>query len=92
MYDAIIIGAGPTGSTAAKTLAENGYKVLLVEKFKMPRYKSCSGQLIKKSLDLVQTYFGEPVPFFTLCTPTENRGLINGSCHIFVLVVPLITV
>lgn len=76
MYDVIIIGAGPTGSTAAKTLAENGYKVLLVEKFKMPRYKSCSGQLIKKSLDLVQTYFGETVPFFTMCTPTENRGLI----------------
>lgn len=46
MYDAIIIGAGPSGSTAAKTLAEKGYKVLLTEKFKMPRYKSCSGQLI----------------------------------------------
>lgn len=76
MYDIIIIGAGPTGSTAAKTLAENGYKVLLVEKFKMPRYKSCSGQLIKKSLDLVQTYFGEAVPASTMCTPTENRGMI----------------
>ena len=41
MYDVIVIGAGPTGSTAAKILAENGCKVLLVEKFKMPRYKSC---------------------------------------------------
>ena len=36
MHDAIIIGAGPTGSSAAKELASNGYKVLLVEKFKMP--------------------------------------------------------
>ncbi len=76
MYDVIVIGAGPAGSTAAKTLAENGYKVLLVERFKMPRYKSCSGQLIKKSLDLVQTYFGEAVPISTMCTPTENRGMI----------------
>ena len=42
MYDVIIIGAGPSGSTAAKILAEKGYKVLLIEKFKMPRYKSCS--------------------------------------------------
>lgn len=50
MYDVIIIGAGPTGSTAAKVLAENGYTVLLTEKFKLPRYKSCSGQLIKKLL------------------------------------------
>lgn len=28
MYDIIVIGAGPTGSTAAKILAEKGYKVL----------------------------------------------------------------
>lgn len=76
MYDVIVIGAGPAGSTAAKTLAENGCKVLLVEKFKMPRYKSCSGQLIKKSMDLVQTYFGESVPASTMCAPTENRGMI----------------
>ena len=30
------------------------FHVLLAERLKMPRYKSCSGQLIKKSLDLVQ--------------------------------------
>lgn len=47
MYDCIIIGAGPAGSTAAKILAEKGLKVLLVEKFKLPRHKSCSGILIK---------------------------------------------
>ena len=76
MYDVIVIGAGPSGSTAAKTLAEKGYKVLLTEKFKMPRYKSCSGQLIQKTIDLVQTYFGEAVPFSTMCAPTENRGMI----------------
>ncbi len=76
MYDIIVIGAGPAGSTAAKTLADKGYKVLLVEKFKMPRYKSCSGQLIKKTMDLVQIYFGEAVPASTMCAPTENRGMI----------------
>ena len=76
MFDVIVIGAGPAGSTAAKVLAENGKKVLLVEKFEMPRYKSCSGQLIKKSMDLVRTYFGEEVPETTMCVPTENRGMI----------------
>ncbi len=76
MYDVIVVGAGPAGSCAAKTLAEKGYKILMVEKFKMPRYKSCSGQLIRKSIDLVQEYFGESVPASVMCTPTENRGMI----------------
>lgn len=76
MYDSIIVGAGPAGCTAAKTLAETGCRVLLVEKFKMPRYKSCSGQLIKKTLDLVQEYFGTAVPASVMCTPTENKGMI----------------
>ena len=76
MYDVIVVGAGPAGCTASKVLAEKGYKVLLVEKFKMPRYKSCSGVLIKKSMELVRTYFGEAVLESAMCTPTENRGMI----------------
>ena len=76
MYDVIVVGAGPAGSTASKVLAENGYKVLMVEKFKMPRYKSCSGQLIKKSIDLVMAYYGEDVPELVMCLPHENRGML----------------
>ena len=76
MYDVIVIGAGPAGCTASKVLAENGYDVLLVEKCQMPRYKSCSGQLIKKSLDLVQKYYGEPVPESVACSPIVNKGMI----------------
>lgn len=76
MFDIIVVGAGPTGCTASKVLAEKGYKVLLIEKFKMPRYKSCSGVLIKKSMELVKTYFGEDVPESAMCTPTDNRGMI----------------
>ena len=76
MYDVIVTGAGPAGCTAAKVLAEKGYKVLLAEKFTMPRYKSCSGQLIKKSIDLVERYYGDEVPLSVTCTPTENCGMI----------------
>lgn len=76
MYDVIVIGAGPAGAAAAKILAEKGSRVLLAEKCRMPRYKSCSGVLIKKSMELVQTYFGEAVPESVLCTPTQNRGMI----------------
>ena len=76
MYDVIIIGAGPTGSSAAKELADNGYHVLMVEKFKMPREKSCSGILISKSMQLVQKYFGEDVPQSVMCKPMNNKGMI----------------
>lgn len=36
--DAIIIGGGPAGSTAATLLAQKGHRVLLVEKTTFPRY------------------------------------------------------
>ncbi len=37
-YDALIIGAGPAGSSAAAILAEYGHKVLILEREKFPRY------------------------------------------------------
>lgn len=37
-YDAIVIGGGPSGSTAAALLAEHGHKVVLLEREPMPRY------------------------------------------------------
>ncbi|MCR5789617.1 MAG: NAD(P)/FAD-dependent oxidoreductase [Lachnospiraceae bacterium] len=76
MFDVIVIGAGPAGSTAAKILAESGFKVLLTEKFAIPRYKSCSGQLIRKSIDLIQEYYGMPVPAYTMCTPKGTKGMM----------------
>lgn len=43
---------------------------------KCPRYKSCSGQLIKRTVDLVQEYFGVAIPASVMCTPAESRGMI----------------
>ena len=76
MYDVIVIGAGPAGSTAAKVLAEKGYQVLLLEKFKMPRYKSCSGILIQKTMNLVAQYLNEEIPESVTCVPADNRGMV----------------
>ena len=42
-YDAIVVGAGPAGSTAARLLARSGAKVLLADKAKFPRDKPCGG-------------------------------------------------
>jgi flavin-dependent dehydrogenase len=40
-YDAVIVGAGPAGSSAAIRLAQSGLQVLLTEQKKFPRGKLC---------------------------------------------------
>jgi digeranylgeranylglycerophospholipid reductase len=46
VYDVIVIGAGPAGSTAARTLGDCNRKVLLLEKGPFPgRRKACGGML-----------------------------------------------
>jgi flavin-dependent dehydrogenase len=37
-FDAVIIGAGPAGSSSAAILAEYGHRVLIIEREKFPRY------------------------------------------------------
>lgn len=49
-YDAIVAGAGPAGSSVAALLAREGFSVLLLEKSKHPRHKSCGGGLSARLL------------------------------------------
>ncbi len=52
MYDVIIAGAGPAGSTAAYFLARAGIKCLLIDKATFPRQKPCGGGLSGRTLSL----------------------------------------
>ncbi|NHI83043.1 MAG: NAD(P)/FAD-dependent oxidoreductase [Candidatus Thorarchaeota archaeon] len=45
MYDLIVVGSGPAGSTCARKAALQGVKVLLIEKESHPRTKPCGGAL-----------------------------------------------
>ena len=42
-FDAIVVGAGPAGSSAAYTLAKKGFKVLVVERGRTPGSKNVFG-------------------------------------------------
>ena len=66
-YDALVIGMGPAGATAAYELSRAGLSVLAIEKHTHPRYKVCGGGLsvrIEQLLDpafkavVEQTIFG----------------------------------
>lgn len=41
--DAVVVGAGPAGATAALGLARGGARVCLLERAKLPRIKLCAG-------------------------------------------------
>jgi geranylgeranyl reductase family protein len=48
--DAIVVGAGPAGSTAAYRLARGGAKVLLLDRARFPRDKPCGGGLTYRAV------------------------------------------
>jgi flavin-dependent dehydrogenase len=54
-YDAIVIGAGPAGSTAALLLARAGWRVAIVEKVEFPRRKVCGEFISAPTLALLQS-------------------------------------
>lgn len=56
-YEAVVIGAGPAGTTAAYCLARDGVKTLLVEKKDLPRTKLCGGAFTKQTVNLNQRLF-----------------------------------
>ncbi|MBI3380486.1 MAG: NAD(P)/FAD-dependent oxidoreductase [Aquabacterium sp.] len=55
----IVIGGGPAGSSAARTLASQGVDVALIDKAVFPRAKLCGGLLTLRSRKLFARIFGE---------------------------------
>jgi len=78
-YDAVIIGAGPAGSAAARLLAEAGWSVALVEKTEFPRRKVC-GEFISATSMAVLKACGIAVPFIAAAGPAVMRvGVYAGD-------------
>ena len=56
-YDAIVVGMGPAGATAAYELSRAGLSVLAIEKHIHPRYKVCGGGLSVRIEQLLDPEF-----------------------------------
>lgn len=61
VWDVVVVGAGPAGSSAAYAAAVAGRRVLLLEKAKLPRYKTCGGGIIGPSRDALPPGFELPL-------------------------------
>ena len=54
MFDAVIVGGGPSGSACAYWLARSGWDVAVVEKKTFPRAKTCGDGLTPRSVRQIQ--------------------------------------
>ena len=61
-YDVLIVGAGPAGAAASYWLAERGHRVLVVDKKRFPREKTCGDGLTPRAVrQLEDMGLGEPL-------------------------------
>lgn len=78
-YDAIIVGAGPAGSTAAILLAQAGWSVALVEQHPFPRRKVCGECIAATNLPLLDA-LGIGSAFDAVAGPELRKvGLFVGQ-------------
>src|SRR5206468_2287609 len=78
-FDAIVIGGGPGGATAALLLARADWKVAVIEKAQFPRRKVCGEYVSATNLPLFRS-LGLAEDFLNLAGPPVRRvGLFAGE-------------
>lgn len=56
IFDAIVVGGGPAGSTCASFLGRDNHNVLLLDKEKFPRDKTCGDGVGAKSVKILREF------------------------------------
>ena len=78
MFDALIVGAGPAGSAAARLLAQAGWGIALVEKAEFPRRKVC-GEFISATTWSVLAACGVADAFAAAAGPPATRVAVYAG-------------
>lgn len=79
--DVIVVGAGPSGSTAAYRLAERGARVIMVDRARFPRDKPCGGGVTMRGAQLLP-FAIDPVVERRVERVTVTHGHHGRSRHI----------
>jgi geranylgeranyl reductase family protein len=79
--DVIVAGAGPAGATAALRLARAGVRVLLVERYRLPRQKPCGGGISTRVLSRFP-WLSAPLQHIPT-HPVSSLYLEGPSGHVF---------
>ncbi len=74
-FDVIIAGAGAGGAAAAWFLTQAGFRVLVVEKAPLPRYKPCGGAIPRPTLERFPFAFDSVIQ----SAPTSVRFTFQGQ-------------
>ncbi|EAX48586.1 FAD dependent oxidoreductase [Thermosinus carboxydivorans Nor1] len=79
-YDAIVVGAGPAGSTAAYFMAKEGLDVLLLERGPYPGAKCCGGvSIIAEHVHKLFPNFWEECPYERIVTDQAYWWMTEDS-------------
>ena len=82
-YDALVIGGGPAGATAATLLAQAGWSVAIVEERQFPRRKVCGEYLSATNWPLLER-LGVNASFLDLAGPPVTRvAVFAGRASVF---------
>jgi geranylgeranyl reductase family protein len=83
VWDVIVVGAGPAGSSAARVAAEAGARVLLLDRARFPRYKTCGGGITGFSLqampDAARSAFEAEITDFGLSRAGRDRVMLHAG-------------
>jgi geranylgeranyl reductase family protein len=73
VFDAVVVGCGPSGSASARILAQAGAKVAMLDQCAFPRPKLCGGLITWKSIQALSHIFDENIDSL------KEKGIINNS-------------
>lgn len=84
VYDAIVVGAGPSGLTTARIISEGGFRVAIVEKERSLGLKPCGEAISRQGVQdaLVSSsnsFISQEIDCVSIVTPNGKKFFIKGA-------------